>query len=115
MKRLIPLVIAGSVLAVPAGADAAVISTARAEQAAKQVVAPLQAQSVACFRATFDPRRPRIERHACIVRVPSPAGENCIVTVAVTAKKRPRRVSAKVSIPLRCVPIPPPLGSRDSL
>jgi hypothetical protein len=115
MKRLIPCLIAGAVVAVPAAADASAVSTARAEQAAKQVVAPLQAESVLCFRATFDPRKPRIERHVCVVRVPSPAGENCIVTVTATAKKRPRRVSAKVSVPLRCVAIQPPLGSRDAL
>jgi hypothetical protein len=114
MKRALTIIAAGAALAaLPASADAA-LSPARAERAAKQAIAPLQAHSVACFKATFDPRRPRLERHACVVAVAGPANEICVVTVTVTAKKRPRRVSAKVTIPLRCFGTSPPLGSPES-
>jgi hypothetical protein len=112
MKRLTSCLIAGAtVLAVvPAAADAS-ISAARAEQAAKKAVAPLEAQSIACFKATFDPRKRKVaSQHACVITVASAPGETCAVTVTVTEKRRPRRVSSKVTVPLRCFATPLPAG-----
>ena len=108
MKRIATALIAGAVLAAPAGADAS-LSAARAEREAARAVAPLQVQSVRCFATSIDPgRRPaRVLRRLCIVGVPAPAGEVCNVTVRVTAQSRPRRVSAAVIIPQRCFSIQP--------
>ena len=103
MRRVIGSLIVVAVLAAPAGADAS-LSAARAEQEAAKAVAPIPAESVACFGATFDARRkaPKVERRFCVVHVPAAEGEECIVTVQVTSRSRPRRVSSKVTIPLRC-------------
>lgn len=112
MKRVATCLIAVAVLTVPAGADAAIVSTARAELEAKRAVAPLQAESVACFRSSFTPRTRRAEHLTCVVFTPAAAGQTCAVTVDVKAKKRPRRVSAKVIVPLRCWTTALPIGSR---
>jgi hypothetical protein len=112
MKRITACLVAGaSVLAVvPSAADAA-ISSARAEQHAKTAIAPLEAQSATCFKATFDPRKPKVaSQHACVMFVASAPGETCTVTVTVTEKRRPRRVSSKVTVPLRCFATPQALG-----
>jgi len=113
MKRITACLVAGAALlaVVPTSANAA-LSSARAEQHAKRAIAPLQAESTACFRATFDPRKPKIAaQHACVITVASAPGETCIVTVTVTERRRPRRVSSKVTIPLRCFATPPAAGS----
>ena len=113
MKRITACLIAGAtvVAAVPSSATAA-LSPARAEQHAKQAIAPLQAESTTCFRATFDPRKRTIAaQHACVITVAAPPGETCTVAVTVTEKRRPRRVSAKVTVPLRCFATPAPAGS----
>lgn len=113
MKRITACLVAGAtVLAVvPSSANAA-LSPARAERHAKRAVAPLQAESTACFRATFDPRKKRIAaQHACVIAVASAPGETCTVTVTVTERRRPRRVSSKVTVPLRCFATPPAAGA----
>jgi hypothetical protein len=103
--------VAGALLAVPTGAHAA-ISPARAEQAAKQAVAPLEVQSIACFRGNFLGPRVQTERYYCVAYVAARPGDTCTISVTVKATKRPRRVSAKVTIPLRCFSTPaPPLGA----
>jgi hypothetical protein len=111
MKRIATSLIAGAVLAVPAGADAAIVSTARAEVEAGRAVAPLQVESVACFRSAFNPRKPRVEHLSCVVFTPAPAGQTCAVTVDVKARKRPRRISSRVIVPLRCWATALPIGS----
>ena len=101
MKRLTSIVLAGAALAaVPATADAG-LSTARAQQAARAAVAPLPVESTRCFNATITPRR-GIHKAFCVVNIAAAAGEECTVTVLVTSRTRPRRVSARVTIPLRC-------------
>ena len=69
-----------------------------------RAVAPRQVKSVVCGNPGPDLRRPRarIVQRFCVVTVPSAADQTCIVTVAVRAKSRPRRVSARVTIPLTC-------------
>jgi hypothetical protein len=114
MKRLTAFVVAGATLVavVPSSANAA-LSTVRAERAAERAIAPLQAESSACFRATFDPRKRKIaSQHVCVMFTASAPGETCAVTVTVTEKRRPRRVSAKVTVPHRCfaTPLPPGQG-----
>jgi hypothetical protein len=112
MKRITACLVAGAtVLAVvPTSANAA-LSPARAEQHAKRAIAPVQPRSVACFKATFDPRKRKVaSQHACVMTLASAPGETCAVTVTVTEKRRPRRVSSKVTVPLRCFATPPPLG-----
>ena len=103
MRRVAAVLVSGTVLAAPAGADAS-LSAARAEKEAARAVAPLQAKSVACFNATADLRRPkgRVAQRFCVVTVPSAPEETCIVTVVVQQRAKPRRVSAQVTIPLRC-------------
>jgi hypothetical protein len=111
MKRIITCLIAGSVaVAVLPAADAST-SADRAEQRAERAIAPLRAQSTACFKATFNPRTRNVpSQYACVITVASAPGETCIVTVTVTERTRPRRVSAKVTIPLRCFATPAPPG-----
>jgi len=112
MKRFTTCLIIGSVAVAvqPAAADAS-ISTARAKQRAERAIAPLPAQSTACFKATFHPRKRRVRsQYACVITVPSAPGDTCIVTVTVTEKVRPRRIRAKVTIPLRCFRTPEPPG-----
>jgi hypothetical protein len=41
-----------------------------------------------------------------VVTVPAAPDETCIVTVVVQQRAKPRRVSAKVTIPLRCFKLP---------
>jgi hypothetical protein len=98
MRRAAAVLVAGAVLAAPAGADAS-LSAARAEREATRAVAPLQVESVACFKTT---PRTRIAKRTCVVTVPSGTEETCVVTVLVQQRSKPRRVSAKVTIPLRC-------------
>ena len=114
MKRIATCLIAGAVLAAPAGADASLVSSARAEQEASRAVAPLQAESVACFRSAFNPRKPRVEHLTCVVFTAARPGDTCAVTVDVTARKRPRRVSTKVIVPLRCWATALPIGSPEA-
>jgi hypothetical protein len=90
------------------------VSTARAEIEAKRAVAPLQAESVACFRSAFTPRTPRVEHMSCVVVTPAPVGQTCAVTVDVKARKSPRRVSSRVIVPLRCWATALPIGSPDA-
>jgi hypothetical protein len=103
MRGAAAVVVAGAVLAAPAGADAS-LSAARAEREARRAVAPLLVESVACFKTTPQPRRTkaRIAKRICVVTVPSGNEATCIVTVAVRQRSKPRRVSSKVTIPLRC-------------
>jgi hypothetical protein len=111
MTRITTCLIAASVAAaaLPAAADAS-MSTAGARQHAERAIAPLRAQSTACFKATFDQRTRKVpSQYACVITVASAPGETCIVTVTVAERDR-RRVSAKVTIPLRCFATPAPLG-----
>ena len=112
MKRITACLIAGAavVAAVPSSANAA-LSPARAEQHAKRAIVPLQPFSTACFKATADPRKPKVaSQHACVMFVASAPGETCTITVTVTEKRRPRRVGAKVTIPLHCFATPGSAG-----
>ena len=113
MRKLMGVLIAGALLAAPSGADAA-LSAARAEQEAAKAVAPQKAESIACFGTSFSPRdkAKRVERRLCVVNVPAAQGETCIVTVQVTARSRPRRVSARVIIPQRCFATPAAVPAR---
>jgi hypothetical protein len=112
MKRITACLIAGAtVLAVVPSSVNAAISPARAEQAAKTAIAPIEPQSIACFRATLDPRKRSIaSQHACVITVASAPGETCTLAVTVTEKRRPRRISSKVTVPLHCFASPPPIG-----
>jgi hypothetical protein len=106
--RAIALTLAGAALAGPATAHAD-LSAARAERAARTAVAPAPVESTRCFKATVKQRR-GVDRAFCVVNVVAPAGQECVATVAVTSRTRPRRVSAKVTIPLRCHPRQPGAG-----
>lgn len=115
MKRFVLTVAALATLAAPAAADAR-LSTARAELEARRAVAPLDVKAVACFRIpVVGRRRARVERQVCVVDGPAPAGDRCVATVMVTKRSRPRRVRAKVTIPLRCFPEWPQIGPQGTL
>ena len=95
-------------LPVPVAAKAD-LSSARAQNAARAAVAPLPVEARRCFKQTPSPRR-GVSRAFCVVNVAAPAGRQCTVTVVVTERSRPRRVSGRVTVPLRCHVKPPPLG-----
>jgi hypothetical protein len=87
------------------------MSSARAAQHAERAIAPLQAQSAACFKATVDQRKRKVPSlYACVITVASAPGETCIVTVTVPQRDRRRPVTVTVTIPLRCFATPAPLG-----
>jgi len=116
VRRVALTVAAGAVLLAPATADASRLSTARAELEARRAVAPLAIESVQCLRATpTTRRRAKVDRQYCLVHHPAPANGRCISTVVVSKRSRPRRVKARVTIPMRCVDESPPLGSPDGL
>ena len=113
MRRTTAALLAGAALAATAPAPASAqsgVSAARVQQAARAAVAPLPVQSARCFAVTTRPRR-GVSRSHCVVEVAARAEEQCVVTVLVTTRSRPRRVSARVTIPLRCHLRPPPLGA----
>jgi hypothetical protein len=107
MRRVAAVILAGAAVAATASATAdAGVSSARVQQAARAAVAPLPAESTRCFDQTAKQRR-GVKTSFCVVNVAAPAGEQCVVTVRVTTRSRPRRVSARVTAPLRCV-VPQP-------
>lgn len=110
MRRIGAVLLASATVAGLAASSAeAGLSAARAGQAARAAVAPLPVESTRCFKPTTKPRR-GVDKSFCVVDVAAPAGESCIVTVVVTQRSRPRRVGARVTIPLRCHLQPPRPG-----
>jgi hypothetical protein len=113
MRRLGTLSVIGALLAAPVLAQAGPQSDAnatRVQNAARAALVPLPVESTRCFAATARKRR-GITRAFCVVNVAAPAGEECSATVRVTARSRPRRVTARVTIPLRCHRRQPPPGA----
>ena len=107
MRRLAAVLLASATVAgIAASSAEAGLSAARAGQAARAAVGQLPVESTRCFKATKTRRG--VDKSFCVVDVAAPAGESCVVTVVVTQRSRPRRVSARVTIPLRCHLRPPP-------
>jgi hypothetical protein len=115
MRRLALTAAAAAVLIAPASADAARMSTARAQiEAARAVSQPVK--SVLCFRVVPRTRRQaKVDRHVCVVFSPARPGDQCVTTVGVSKRVRSRRIRTRVIVPFRCFPEWPAIGSRDAL